>query len=136
MPLIEWNDDLSIGIPTVDADHQKLFGLVNYLYDSMLAGKGHKVIDEFLGALIIYVKQHFDLEESFFSSSKFPHVAEHRAEHDDLLKQLVDLQEKCKSGTASVQMLEMIGFLNKWLVDHIRVSDKKYASHIHSKGCE
>jgi hemerythrin len=38
MPLMQWNDKLSTGVATVDADHKKLVAMVNELYDGVVAG--------------------------------------------------------------------------------------------------
>ncbi len=134
MSLVGWSEDLTVGVAVVDADHRKLFSLVNYLYDSMIAGKDKPVIDEFIDSLMIYTRQHFEREEAFFEETDYPDRAAHKKEHEALIAQISAAHEKYKSDASASQLLEMIGFLNKWMIEHIRKSDKKYAPHLKSRG--
>ncbi len=134
MSLVAWSEDLTVGVAAVDADHRKLFSLVNYLYDSMILGKEKPVIDEFIGSLVVYTQQHFDREEAFFEETAYPDRAAHKKEHEDLIAQITEAHKKYKSDASSTQLLEMIGFLNKWMIEHIRKSDKKYAPHLKERG--
>lgn len=134
MSLVAWSEDLTVGVAAVDADHRKLFSLVNYLYDSMIAGKEKPVIDEFVGSLIIYTKQHFEREETLFEETAYPDRLAHQQEHEALIVQITDAYKRYKSDASASQLLEMIGFLNKWMVEHIRKSDKKYAPHLKGRG--
>lgn len=134
MSLVAWSEDLTIGVAAVDADHRKLFSLVNYLYDSMIQGKDKPVIDDFIDSLIIYTRQHFDREETFFEETVYPDRAAHKKEHEDLIAQITDAHKKYKANASSTQLLEMIGFLNKWMIEHIRKSDQKYAPYLKARG--
>jgi hemerythrin len=134
MSLVQWSEDLTVGVAAVDDDHRKLFSLVNYLYDSMIAGKEKPVVDEFITSLLVYTQQHFDREEAFFEQTGYPDRARHKAEHQDLIAQIRTVEDSFQKGVTSTKTLEMIGFLNKWFIEHIRNSDKKYAPHLHAKG--
>ena len=48
MPLMEWTDKLSVGVPSIDAQHKKLVSMANTLYDAMKAGHGKEILDETL----------------------------------------------------------------------------------------
>jgi hemerythrin len=39
MAYLTWTDSLSVRIPEIDEQHQNLFEMVNYLYDSMTNGR-------------------------------------------------------------------------------------------------
>ena len=134
MSLIAWSEDLTVGVAAVDADHRKLFSLANYLYDSMIMGKDKPVIDEFIESLIVYAKQHFDREEAYFEETAYPERDAHKKEHEDLIVQIREAHEKYKSGASSAQLLEIIGFINKWMIDHIRKSDQRYAPYLNERG--
>ncbi|HSF75715.1 MAG TPA: hypothetical protein VLA84_18110 [Microcoleus sp.] len=44
MPLVIWNDSLSIGIPEIDRQHKQLIDQLNTLVDAMLANRGKEEI--------------------------------------------------------------------------------------------
>ncbi len=37
MSLMEWNEKLSVGVPSIDEQHKKLVAMLNELYDAMQA---------------------------------------------------------------------------------------------------
>lgn len=41
MPLIQWNESLSVGVVEIDRQHRKLVELINDLNNAMRQGKGH-----------------------------------------------------------------------------------------------
>ncbi len=134
MPLIVWNDKLSVGVPSIDGEHQRLVGLLNDFYDAVQAGKGKEALGNLLGALIDYTKVHFANEERLFSNSKYPDVAAHKKLHEDLVRQVLELQKKY-AGAASVALsLDAVNFLKGWLINHIQGTDKKYSPYLISQG--
>ncbi len=54
MALMEWTDKLSVGVAALDEDHKKLVGMVNELYDAMLAGHGKEKLGRILDGLVQY----------------------------------------------------------------------------------
>ncbi|MFY9644458.1 MAG: bacteriohemerythrin [Terriglobales bacterium] len=134
MPLMTWNDKLSVGVNVIDDDHKKLVSLVNELYDGITAGKGKEALGKILDRLVDYTKVHFDREEQFFARTAYPAAAAHKQEHTDLTKQVLDVQAKYKRGEVLTLSLEVMNFLKNWLVNHIQGSDKKYGPHLNAKG--
>ncbi len=134
MPLMEWSDKLSTGVPSIDQQHKKLVGMANTLYDAMKAGHGKEVLNETLAGLINYTVTHFNYEEKLFAQTGYPKAAPHVKEHEDLKKQVLAIQEKMKAGVSFAQSMEVMEFLKNWLINHIMGSDKAYAPHLTAKG--
>lgn len=134
MPLMTWNDKLSVGVNVIDDDHKKLVGMVNELYDGISAGHGKEAVGKVLDKLVDYTKFHFAREEQYFAKTAYPAAAAHKKEHDDLTKQVLDVQAKYKSGSVATLSLEVMNFLKNWLINHIQGSDKKYGPHLNAKG--
>ncbi|MBI3644598.1 MAG: bacteriohemerythrin [Acidobacteriales bacterium] len=134
MPLMTWTDKLSVGIKAIDDDHKKLVSMVNELYGGIVAGHGKETLGKVLDELVNYTKFHFAREEGFFAKTGYPAAAAHKKEHDDLTKQVLDVQAKYKSGALATLSLEVMNFLKNWLVNHIQGSDQKYAPHLNAKG--
>lgn len=134
MPLMAWNNNLSVGIAVIDEDHKKLVAMVNELYDAVQGGHGKEALGKILDGLINYTVLHFAREEKFFLETGYPDAIAHKKEHADLTKQVLDVQTKYKSGATSTLSLEVMNFLKNWLVKHIQGSDKKYGPYLNAKG--
>ena len=134
MPLMTWNDKMSVGVSMLDADHKKLVEMLNELYDAVQNGKGKDSLGKILDSLIDYTKIHFAHEEKFFLQTNYPESAVHKKEHDDLTSQVLDVQKKYKNGASGTLSLEVLNFLKYWLVNHIGAADKKYGPYLNSKG--
>lgn len=129
-----WNDKMSVGVGLLDADHKKLVEMVNTLFDGIQAGKGKDAVGTILDNLIKYTVEHFKHEEQYFAQTGYPDSAAHKAQHQDLTKQVLAVQEKYKSGATATLSLEVMNFLKNWLVNHIQGSDKKYGPYLNGKG--
>jgi hemerythrin len=134
MPIMEWNEKLSVGVASLDADHKKLVALVNELYDAIQSGKGGDALGRILDGLISYTVHHFRNEEQFFASTGYPASAAHKQEHEALTKQVLVVQQKFKAGATGTLTLEVMNFLRTWLINHIQGSDKKYGPHLNAHG--
>jgi hemerythrin len=134
MPLMEWNQELSVGVNLLDQDHKKLVQLINDLYDAMKAGHSKDSLGAILDGLVNYTKLHFAHEEQYFAQANYPDSAAHKKEHDDLTKQVLEIQAQYRQGATGALSLKVMNFLRHWLVDHIQGCDKKYGPHLNSKG--
>ncbi|MFZ2726672.1 MAG: bacteriohemerythrin [Methylococcaceae bacterium] len=130
----EWTDELSVGIEEIDAQHKVLVGLVNRLYEETIAHQGNSaVLDEILNQLVEYTIIHFAVEESLFRIFDYPAAETHTHHHEDLKKQVLELQRKVKHGEATVNT-ELLLFLKRWLQNHIIVEDKLYGPFLIAQG--
>lgn len=134
MPMMEWNPKLSVGVKQFDDEHKRLVSMVNDLFDAVSAGRGKDVLGPILDGLLSYTKTHFANEERFMSQHKFPNFAAHKAEHDALTKQVLDVEKKFKAGSSSVLSLEVMAFLKNWLLKHIMGTDKGYTTFLNEHG--
>ncbi|MGA2116402.1 MAG: bacteriohemerythrin [Bryobacteraceae bacterium] len=130
---VSWRDQYSVGIPSIDAEHKKLIGLINDLHAAMLDGRGKEVMGKILDGLAAYTLSHFSHEERLMQSHRFPGFERHKAEHDNLVKQVKDLQQAFRLGTASISV-EVMMFLQNWLVKHIMGMDKQYSAALQAAG--
>ncbi len=133
MPLIEWSDDFSVGIETADIHHKKLISMINSLHQAMSNGTSHEVITKILSALLVYTDKHFKYEEDLFLTYNYPQYEEHKKEHDELLCQVEELNEKFKTSKTCIS-IEVMKFLKDWLKNHIQETDKQYTDFLNSKG--
>ncbi|HYD31505.1 MAG TPA: bacteriohemerythrin [Azospirillaceae bacterium] len=134
MPLMNWNDKMSVGVQQFDDEHKRLVAMLNDLFDAVQAGKGKDVLGKILDGLIDYTKKHFANEEQHFTKFAYPDLAAHKKEHEDLAKQVLDVQKKYHAGNTATLSMEVMNFLKNWLVKHIQGTDKKYGPFLNAKG--
>jgi hemerythrin len=133
MPLMVWNDKLSVNIKVIDDDHQKLLSMVNELYDAIAAMRSKQVLGRLLNELVAYTEYHFAREEEFFANTGYKDAAAHKKEHSNLTKKVLEIQKRYNNGTQPIT-LEIMVFLKDWLFDHILGSDAKFGPHLNARG--
>jgi len=124
MALINWTNEFSIGIPHIDSQHQKLVEMVNNLHAAMLKGQAKDALGKLLDELKNYTVYHFASEEKVQQECNYPGYQAHKILHDKLTEQVVEFQNKFKSGNATISS-DLLGFLKDWLINHIQREDKK-----------
>lgn len=131
--LFEWTDEFSVGVESIDQQHQVLVALLNQLYDAIETDSADMVIKEILEALIDYTHTHFLVEECLMEVLNYKDYDNHKKEHKDLLKQLLDFKTKIYVEKVNLRddtvAADLLAFLIRWLKDHILESDKAYSSH-------
>lgn len=131
MDILVWDESISVHIPHIDQQHQKLIGWINSLDEAIAAGKGELVVAAVLQNLIDYVSEHFAQEEQLMISYDFPGLGKHRKEHDYFVQKLRDIQTGFQGG--AVMGRSTYDFLTDWLICHIKGTDQKYSEFILKK---
>ena len=120
--MLESNKKLSVGIESIDLQHQYLVDLINRI---SLELKGSdtdyqaSLIDELGG----YARVHFTAEENLMYKLGYPDLENHRMLHQQLLEKL-----NGQIGLYLVGMLnpeEIVQYLSGWVVRHLLTEDKK-----------
>jgi methyl-accepting chemotaxis protein len=129
---MEWSDKYSVNVAEMDAQHKKLFALINELREAMRSGKGREAAGEILQRLVEYAVTHLGDEEHLMQKYEYPGYTGQKIAHDNLKKKVADYVEKFKND--KVTTVEIMNFLKDWLINHIQGSDKKYGPYFNSKG--
>jgi hemerythrin-like metal-binding protein len=133
MALLSWTNEYSVGIPSIDKQHHKLFDMINQLHDSMKSGLGGKLVPIILNNLISYTRDHFADEEKSMRQAEYSNYASHKAEHGKLTAEVVRLVKEMEAGDMAMSV-EILDFLRKWLQHHILTTDKKYIAQMLAAG--
>jgi len=133
MALLNWKNEYSVGVPSIDGQHHKLFDMLNQLHEAMKSGVGAKVVPVILNNLISYTRDHFSDEEQSMRQAGYPAYVAHKAEHDKLADEVVRLVKDMEAGGIAMSV-EILSFLQQWLQTHILSADKKYSSHMKAAG--
>jgi hemerythrin-like metal-binding protein len=124
MPLIEWKDHYSVGVPAVDHEHRELIDLINRVHDELSAGVGEARITASLGDILAAISAHFALEERFMTERRYDQRAAHKEEHERLLDVLRDIMESYDDDPqASSELLAKR--LDEWFTIHFRTHDAR-----------
>lgn len=126
MPILNWNEELAVGIPEIDEQHKHLIALINQLHDAMSEGRGKQVLSDVLDELIAYTKTHFSHEEKLMAQANYRGLASHKREHDFLTRRVIEFQKRFVAGEIGIAV-ELSNFLKDWILHHVRGMDKAYA---------
>jgi len=123
---MSWSPSLETGVPAMDAQHRKLVGLVNNLFDNLRAGHTHQVLAGSLEALVHYTATHFESEEQYLAGGGYVKLGEHKQLHQALVGKVLAFKKDFDAGRASIG-IDLMVFLREWLVNHIMVEDMQYS---------
>tara|TARA_B100000315_G_C14455691_1_gene531303 strand:+ start:326 stop:730 length:405 start_codon:yes stop_codon:yes gene_type:complete len=133
MPLFNWSEKFSVNVPEMDLQHKKLVNLINFFHDEQLAHADVNTLGKVLDELLNYTKFHFKEEEELMKKSGYPFYATQKSEHDELVRNVLDMRKKYYTGDTSIAT-DIAILLNDWLAEHIMMEDKKYGPYVNSKG--
>lgn len=124
MPLIEWKDEYSVGVPAVDAEHQELIGLINTLYDGMRLHDREPDVMAFLGEIYARIASHFALEELLMRRHEYDEYLEHKRDHEQLLEEIRDIMDDYEDDRM-LDADELARRLDAWFSEHFRTRDAR-----------
>ena len=88
---VPWDNEYKIGIEMIDTQHEKLFNLVNRLYDLEDSSNNKEKLRTILYEFSDYMKVHFTDEEEYMESINFPYLKEHKQLHADIIESLAKI---------------------------------------------
>jgi len=128
--LIEWKDNLNLGIPEMDRQHRAMATHLNHLFtmvrerpDSL---QNEEEIEQELHTLYHNARAHFQCEERLMREYGYPDLGEHEREHAMLLAELKTLIGRLERGEEMLDTTTMEA-LRSWLVTHILFADRAFA---------
>lgn len=125
-PLVEWSDQLSVGVVQIDNEHKKLVGLLNELNRALQAGTGQGALGGILEGLYQYTCYHFAHEEILFLGANYPDYEKHCKLHKILTTKVLEIYTDFQSEKSTVQPEQVLEFLKVWLSQHILGADKEF----------
>ncbi len=129
MALIVWEQRLETGHAAIDDQHRSLVEILNRLHLAMKQGKGKPELEGILVFLQDYTVSHFAMEEGLMDRHGYSRAGQHRQQHAGLLAQVADLVVRYQGGNGQLT-LEIMNFLEDWLVAHIVAEDLPFAQEI------
>ena len=133
MAFIEWNESLSVNIPSIDRQHKVLINLINKLDDALKENRSAAVVGHVLQELVHYTVVHFIYEEGLFGVYRYPEEENHKTAHHKLAEKVLQYKSRYESGDKAIGD-ELMAFLKDWLTNHIMKEDMAYSDHLSKRG--
>lgn len=125
----DMSDFLSLGIKTVDLQHEKFFKMLDELRLYSASKDNKLLIENLLEEFSAYATYHFVAEERMMKKSEFPLYEVHMQQHLFFKQKLDEFKQALEYKNEMVDE-QMLNFLRKWFVVHISEQDKQYADYI------
>jgi hemerythrin len=132
-PLFTWNDSYSVKVALCDAQHKRLFAIINELADAMRMGKGQDVVSTTVKELLDYTRSHFNAEEGLLKKTNYPQLGPHQELHRKFVAEVETLEKQTREGKLA-DPVRMLAMLRDWLVNHIQKTDQQYSGHLNAAG--
>lgn len=129
MEKFEWIQKYSVGVKSIDEQHQHYLEIVNDVVK--MTGQSEIFSNETMAKiddLNKYAIFHFTTEENLFEKYGYNGAAEHLSEHRAFEEKLDGFINKAKRESVDTKkiMLEIAEFAGSWLINHVMNTDQKY----------
>jgi hemerythrin len=118
------------GITFIDEEHTKLFSIANECYElltNQFIPDKFDYIMEVINDLKEYTKYHFKHEEEYMESIGYKRILSQKVAHADFIDKIFGFNSDSIDENQREALLELVDFLNTWLVEHIEKRDKLIA---------
>ena len=120
---LSWTEAYVLGVPFMDADHQRLADLVAAIGEQLKAGYDRDGLMTAFEALVSSTSAHFAAEERHMEQQAYPGAVAHAQEHVRLLDDLQTLGQQIDA----LSMMLSMRYLSDWLLRHIDTVDRGLA---------
>ncbi|BDQ36708.1 hemerythrin [Pseudodesulfovibrio nedwellii] len=126
MPLMQWDETMSVDVNELDTQHQELIALMNESYEA-IQRHDEPALYLLIGKMRTYAAMHFETEEKYMRENNFPDLENHQKLHKKFNEDVNEFQRNLFNKTNFSQIFV---FLSRWLTNHIMEQDKKYLAYI------
>ena len=124
MSLLEWKPEYSVGIASMDDEHQEMIVLINDVYRKLGTSPDADTIEDCLEEIFNTISLHFALEERIMREQGYEEYEGHKEDHEDLLDEIRDLMDEfVNNPIQGARMLEER--LSGWFAKHFATFDAR-----------
>ena len=125
--LVSWSKIYSMGYRLIDEQHQKLFDLVNDLFNHVTGNetKERLYFQKVIKEAVDYIKVHFATEEKIMLQVQYAGYQEHKKTHDAFILKVAENVRDFAAGK-KFNLASFTRFLKDWILTHIAIMDKQY----------
>jgi len=128
--MYEMKNEYLTGIEMIDEEHTKLFEIADKLYnllnDQFIPDK-YDYILEVVGELKDYAKKHFADEEAYMEKINYKRMFTQKIQHAEFVEKMSSYNPEKIDADQKEACMDILEFINNWLVEHILENDLKIA---------
>jgi len=134
---IKWDTSYEVGVDEIDEQHHILVNTLNEANELLTKDYSLENLENITKDLLSYALYHFETEEDLMEQYNYTiecpkDYESHMKQHRDFSAKVVDVRDALKAGNL-IKQEELIGFLVKWLINHIDKTDKKLGKFLQNK---
>lgn len=128
--MYEMKPEYLTGISFIDEEHTKLFSIADECYElltNQFIPDKYDYIMKVVNELKDYTRYHFKHEEEYMESIGYKRILSQKVAHADFIDKIDAIDTDSIDENQRGALLELVDFLNMWLVEHIFKRDKQIA---------
>jgi len=129
MSLIDWREEYSVGVASVDLEHREMIDLINAVHDNLSNNASRDQIEDFLGEIYTKISAHFALEEKIMKSQAYDEYQGHKEDHEKLLDEIRDIMDFYETDDYFSDK-DLADQLERWFSEHFRTRDARLHKHL------
>lgn len=134
---IKWDKNYEVGVEEIDEQHHILVNTLNEANELLTKDYSLENLENITKDLLSYALYHFETEEELMEQYNYmvecpEDYKSHMKQHRDFSAKVVDVRNSLRAGNL-IKQEELIGFLVKWLINHINKTDKKLGEFLQTK---
>jgi len=126
MPLMQWDETMSVGVTELDDQHKMLIDLINESYET-IQRHDEPALSTLIDKMRKYAIIHFETEEKYMRENNFPGLKDLQQMHAKFNQDVDEFQRNLFHKT---NLSQVFVFLSRWLTSHIMEQDRKYMTYM------
>lgn len=133
MTLLDWSDELEIGVEAVDKEHRELIDAINELQVAVEAGEERERTLQLVARVARDAQAHFASEEALMTTAKYPGTMLHKMKHEHMIEQIRAFLARYSRNDSALNR-HVLNFLRDSAVIHIRNEDANFGLWMQERG--
>jgi hemerythrin-like metal-binding protein len=129
MALLDWKPSYSLGIPSIDAEHRAMIGMINEVHARLDRPRNVSAVHEVLGEIHAGIAAHFALEERIMRAAAYAEYTAHKESHEQLLDAIRDLMDGYAADPEQGRK-DLKRELSDWFHGHFATFDARLHGHL------
>jgi len=97
MKYLQWSDEYSVGVDSVDFEHQNLIEMINMIYSELEDRRDVAEVERTVGDVHAEITAHFALEERIMRDAGYEEYEAHKDDHEELLDQIRNMMDAIRN---------------------------------------